>query len=364
MLLQDPMPEPAEGTLSTTVMWRDTMDESKSTTLREQVLALRDYMDSRILGQQRLLSRMLVALLADGHILVEGPPGLAKTRAVKTLASGLQGDFQRIQFTPDLLPADLTGTDVYRPHDSRFSFQPGPLFHHVIVADEINRAPAKVQSALLESMEERQISVGKKTYPLPGLYFVMATQNPIEQEGTYPLPESQLDRFLLKITIDYPEVEREVDIMRQVRLEAQQKHATSQETDSSSESPRGLPPGLPISQELLFAARAQILELFIAEPVEQYIAQLVDASRHPQSYSDELAGWIQYGASPRASLAFDRCSRSLAWLDGRDYVSPEDVQKLAHEILRHRILLTYQAEADGVTVDAVIDELLARVPVT
>ncbi len=329
------------------------MSESTSTTLREQILALRDYMDSRILGQQQLLNRMLVALLADGHILVEGPPGLAKTRAVKTLASGLQGEFQRIQFTPDLLPADLTGTDVYRPHDSSFRFQPGPLFHQVIVADEINRAPAKVQSALLESMEERQISVGKNTYPLPDLYFVMATQNPIEQEGTYPLPESQLDRFLLKITIGYPEVAREVDIMRKVRLE------TRQEQQATS-----LPPGLPIPQALLFDARAQILELFMAEPVEQYIAQLVDASRHPQSYSDELAGWIQYGASPRASLAFDRCSRALAWLEGRDYVSPEDVQKLAHEILRHRILLTYQAEANAVTVDAVVDELLARVPVT
>jgi len=337
------------------------MSESKSTTPREQILALRDYMDSRILGQQRLLSRMLVALLADGHILVEGPPGLAKTRAVKTLASGLQGGFQRIQFTPDLLPADLTGTDVYRPHDSSFSFQPGPLFHSVILADEVNRAPAKVQSALLESMEERQITVGKNTYPLPGLYFVMATQNPIEQEGTYPLPESQLDRFLLKITIGYPEVASEVVIMRQVRLEAQQEQQASSQPASL---PPGLPPGLPIPQELLFAARAQILELFIAEPVEQYIAQLVDASRHPQAYSEELAGWIQYGASPRASIAFDRCSRALAWLEGRDYVSPEDVQKLAHEILRHRILLTYQAEADGVTIDAVIDELLARVPVT
>jgi MoxR-like ATPase len=333
------------------------MPDSNPTPVREQILALRDYMESRILGQQRLLSRMLVALLADGHILVEGPPGLAKTRAVKTLASGLQGDFQRIQFTPDLLPADLTGTDVYRPHDNSFSFQPGPLFHHVIVADEINRAPAKVQSALLESMEERQISVGRNTYPLPGLYFVMATQNPIEQEGTYPLPESQLDRFLLKITIGYPEVEREVDIMRQVRLEATQEQQT---TDPRAE----LPAPLPVSQEMLFAARAQVLELFIAEPVEQYIAQLVDASRHPQAYSDELAGWIQYGASPRASLAFDRCSRALAWLEGRDYVSPEDVQKLAHEILRHRILLTYQAEAEGVTVDTVVDELLARVPVT
>ena len=327
------------------------MPEAEYKPLHEQILALRDFMSSRILGQDRLISRMLVALLADGHILVEGPPGLAKTRAVKTLANGLEGDFQRIQFTPDLLPADLTGTDVYRPHDNSFSFQPGPLFHHVIVADEINRAPAKVQAALLESMEERQITVGKKTYPLPGLYFVMATQNPIEQEGTYPLPESQLDRFLLKITIDYPRVDSEIQIMQQVRREAQQDPATL-----------GVPDKLPITQQIIFDARQEVLELYMAQPVEQYIAQLVDASRNPQPYSSELAGWIQYGASPRASLAFDRCCRAWAWLEGRDYVSPEDVQKLAHEILRHRILLTYQAEADGVSVDAVIDELLTRVP--
>jgi MoxR-like ATPase len=328
------------------------MPDSSTLNLRERVLQLAAFLDARILGQQRLCNRMLVALLADGHILVEGPPGLAKTRAVKTLASGVQGDFQRIQFTPDLLPADLTGTDVYRPEDSSFSFQPGPLFHHVIVADEINRAPAKVQSALLEAMEERQITVGKTTYSLPGLFFVMATQNPIEQEGTYPLPESQLDRFLLKITIDYPEVDNEVEIMRQVRKEAQ--HSAEAQVPGE---------GLPIAQTLIFAAREEILALYIAEPVEQYIAQLVGASRHPQAYSQRLAGWIQYGASPRASLAFDRCARALAWLEGRDYVSPEDVQQLAHEVLRHRILLTYQAEADGVSIDAVIDELLARVPV-
>jgi MoxR-like ATPase len=328
------------------------MTEAEPTALREQVLALQDFMNSRILGQQHLCSRMLVALLADGHILVEGPPGLAKTRAVKTLAGGIQGEFQRIQFTPDLLPADLTGTDVYRPQDSSFSFQPGPLMHHVIVADEINRAPAKVQSALLEAMEERQITVGGNTYPLSRLYFVMATQNPIEQEGTYPLPESQLDRFLLKISIDYPGLENEVDIMRQVRAEARQEQRAQQ-----------LPAELPLSQQVVFAARAQVLEMFMAEPVEQYIAQLVDASRHPQHYSDQLASWIQYGASPRASIAFDRCARALAWLEGRDYVSPEDVQKLAHEIMRHRVLLTYQAEADGVSIDSVIDELLARVPV-
>jgi MoxR-like ATPase len=296
---------------------------------------------------------MLVALLADGHILVEGPPGLAKTRAVKTLASGVEGDFQRIQFTPDLLPADLTGTDVYRPQDSSFVFQQGPLFHHVIVADEINRAPAKVQSALLEAMEERQISVGKTTYALPELYFVMATQNPIEQEGTYPLPESQLDRFLLKVVIDYPAVESEIRIMQKVRLEALQ-----------DEQELSVPAALPVAQQVLFDARREVLDIFVADPVEQYIAQLVGASRSPKSYSSDLAGLIQYGASPRASLAFDRCSRALAWLEGRDYVSPEDVQQLAHEILRHRILLTYQAEADGLSADDVIDELLARVPVS
>jgi len=328
------------------------MPDSEANDLREQFLLLREFMNSRILGQQRLVSRMLVALLADGHILVESPPGLAKTRAVKTLASGLEGDFQRIQFTPDLLPSDLTGTDIYRPHDSSFVFQHGPLFHHVIVADEINRAPAKVQSALLESMEERQITVGKKTYPLSGLYFVMATQNPIEQEGTYPLPESQLDRFLLKVKIDYPRVDSEIQIMQLVRHEAQLEQQAP-----------GIPEGLPIPQQTIFDARQEILDLYVSEPVEQYIAQLVDATRYPESYSTELASWIQYGASPRASLAFDRCSRVLAWLESRDFVSPEEVQQLAHEILRHRILLTYQAEADGISADDVIDELLAKVPV-
>ena len=321
-------------------------------TNRDLILQLLEHMQMRILGQQRLCSRMLVALLADGHILVEGPPGLAKTRAVKTLAAGVQGDFQRIQFTPDLLPADLTGTDIYRPQDSSFSFQPGPLLHHVILADEINRAPAKVQSALLEAMEERQVTVGKNTYRLPELYFVMATQNPIDQEGTYPLPESQLDRFLLKITIDYPEVENEVEIMQQVRQEAQQASAYE------------MPAGLPVPEAVIFAARAQVLDVYSAPAVEEYIAQLINASRQPQAYSEDLASWIQFGASPRASIALDRCARALAWIEGRDYVSPEDVQQLAHEVLRHRILLSYQAEADGVSVDAVIDELLLQVPVS
>jgi len=329
------------------------MLEATSNLLHQQILELSEYMNARIVGQQRLVSRMLVALLADGHILVEGPPGLAKTRAVKTLASGLEGDFQRIQFTPDLLPADLTGTDIYRPQDSSFKFQPGPLFHHIIVADEINRAPAKVQSALLESMEERQITVGGKTYPLSDLYFVMATQNPIEQEGTYPLPEAQLDRFLLKVVIDYPQVDSEIEIMQQVRSEASDDAEKKKVSDC-----------LPLMQQTVFDSRQQILNLYMSEAVEMYIAQLVQASRSPDRYSQELARWIQYGASPRASLAFDRCSRVLAWLDGRDYVSPEDVQQLAHEILRHRILLSYQAEADGVDVDSVIDELLTRVAVS
>jgi len=320
--------------------------------LREEILRLKQYATEKIIGQEELVDRLLIAILADGHLLVEGAPGLAKTRAIKVIGEGIEGDFHRIQFTPDLFPADLTGTDIYRPQDGSFKFQPGPLFHNLILADEINRAPAKVQSALLEAMAERQITVGLETYVLPEVFLVMATQNPLEQEGTYPLPEAQLDRFLMKIKIDYPRVDSEVQIMRQVRREAQQDEQSLE-----------VPESLPISQQTIFDARQQILDLYISDSVEQYIAQLVDASRHPQPYSDRLVDWIEYGASPRASIAFDRCSRALAWLDGRDYVSPEDVQQLAHEILRHRILLTYQAEADGVSIDSVIDELLAKVPV-
>ena len=337
------------------------MPESETNDARDQVALLIDYMNSQILGQKKLVSRMLIALLADGHLLVEGAPGLAKTRAVKTLAQGLEGDFQRIQFTPDLLPSDLTGTDVYRPQDASFLFQPGPLFHHIIVADEINRAPAKVQSALLESMEERQITVGGKTHLLSDLYFVMATQNPIEQEGTYALPEAQLDRFLLKVNIDYPTLDAEILIMQQARQEALSNLVMA--SGGRRNELAAMPSILPLQQKIIFEARTQILNLHMAEPVELYIAQLVKASRHSQGYSDDLNRWIQYGASPRATLAFDRCTRALAWLEGRDYVSPEDVQQLAHEVLRHRILLTYQAEMDGVTPDQVIDELLLKVPV-
>ena len=319
---------------------------------RDQLHELKAFMNQRILGQPNLVTKMLVTLLADGHLLVEGAPGLAKTKAVKTLAQALQGDFQRIQFTPDLLPADLTGTDIYRPQDGSFEFQPGPLFHHIILADEINRAPAKVQSALLESMAERQITVGGTSYSLPELFFVMATQNPIEQEGTYPLPEAQLDRFLLKVDIDYPELSSERLIMLQARAEAQGDKQVME-----------LPQVLPLPQDIIFDARRQVLDIHMAQSVEDYIVHLVQTSRNAKTYSQSLDQWILYGASPRATLAFDRCSRALAWLDDRDYVSPEDVQQLAHEILRHRILLSFQAEADGVTIDQVIDELLTHVPV-
>ena len=314
--------------------------------------ALRDFLNARILDQQRLVSRMLVALLADGHLLVEGAPGLAKTRAVKTLATGLQGDFKRIQFTPDLLPSDLIGTDVYHPQDASFDFQRGPLFHHIIVADEVNRAPARVQSALLEAMEERQISVGMNTYPLGDLFFVMATQNPIEHEGTYNLPEAQLDRFLLKLIIDYPDHEAERSIMQQARQEALGK------LDQGD-----LPGHLPLSQQTLFAARREVLSVHLSEAVEIYISELVRATRQPGNWSEHLQRWISFGASPRASIALDRCSRALAWLDGRDYVSPDDVQALAHEVFRHRLILDVQAEIDGIGSDQVINELLQQVPV-
>ena len=338
--------------MDTVSLKQDSSSTLGSNAVRDQIYALEDFMNSRILGQRNLVSRMLITLLADGHLLVEGAPGLAKTKAVKTLAEGLEGDFQRIQFTPDLLPADLTGTDVYRPQDGNFEFQPGPLFHHIILADEINRAPAKVQSALLESMAERQITVGGKTYTLPGLFFVMATQNPIEQEGTYPLPEAQLDRFLLQVNIDYPEISSEKQIMLQVRQEAAGESEVTH-----------LPQALPVSQEDIFLARQDILQIHMAMSVEEYIVQLVQATRDSQHYSAQLPNWIQYGASPRATLAFDRCSRALAWLDNRDYVSPEDVQQLAYEILRHRVILSYQAEADGVTITDVVDELLRKIPV-
>ncbi len=312
---------------------------------------LEQYVESQIVGQPRLINRLLIALLADGHLLVEGAPGLAKTRAIKVLSEAIEGDFHRIQFTPDLLPADLTGTDIYRPQDGSFKFQQGPLFHNLILAEEINRAPAKVQSALLEAMAERQITVGSKTYQLPALFLVMATQNPIEQEGTYPLPEAQLDRFLMHVRIDYPDAEAEQQILQLNRDEARQQ--TGQYNQ----------PALRLTQHDLFAAREQVLDVHLAEPLEQYLIQLVLATRNPQAYGQQMQGWLEYGASPRASIALDRCARVLAWLDGRDYVTPDDIQDIAFEVLRHRIILSYEAEAEGITTDHFINELIQQVAV-
>ncbi|MCC5855940.1 MAG: MoxR family ATPase [Idiomarina sp.] len=307
---------------------------------------LRTHLEQQVLGQPALVEHLLIALLADGHLLVEGPPGLAKTRAVQALANGVEGDFHRIQFTPDLLPADLTGTDIYRPETGEFKFQRGPLFHNLILADEINRAPAKVQSALLEAMAERQITVGKRTYPLPPLFTVMATQNPLEQEGTYPLPEAQLDRFLMHLTVDYPGAETEQQILKLNRQESMQSDAA---------------PVTPLPQTAIFAARKTLLTLHMDEAVERYLVALVMATRQPSDYDDELAGWIQVGASPRATIALDRCARAKAWLAGRDFVTPDDINALLHSVLRHRIILSYEAEADGVSKDEVIDRILARV---
>ena len=312
------------------------------------IRALEDWLSQQIIGQEHLVQRLIIALLADGHLLVEGAPGLAKTRAIKSLADGLEGSFHRIQFTPDLLPGDVTGTEIYRPQEASFHFQKGPIFHNLVLADEVNRAPAKVQSALLEAMAERQVSVGSETYDLPRLFLVMATQNPIEQEGTYPLPEAQLDRFLLHVNVDYPDAAAETRILRLTRAEAGQTSAATTQ---------------PLSQDAVFSARGEILAMHMAETVEEYIVQLVIASREPGQYSEQLASWIEFGGSPRATIALDRCSRAHAWLRGQDYVSPDDVQAVAADVLRHRLLLSFEAEANGVTTDQVIAELLALVPV-
>jgi MoxR-like ATPase len=316
----------------------------------EPLLQLKEYIGQQIVGQERLVNRLLIALLADGHLLVEGAPGLAKTRSIKVLADGIRASFHRIQFTPDLLPADLTGTDIYRPQDGSFVFQQGPLFHNLILADEINRAPAKVQSALLEAMGERQITVGRKTYTLPKLFLVMATQNPIEQEGTYPLPEAQLDRFLMHVNVGYPNVAEERAILKLNRSEA----------DRAASAVPDLPA---ISEEQIFAARHAVLNLHLAPDLEEYLIRIIMATRNPAAYGDDLAGWLEYGASPRATIGLDRCARAHAWLAGRDFVAPEDIQAVAYDVLRHRIILRFEAEAEGVTPDRVIGELIARIAV-
>jgi len=334
---------------------------------------LRQQLEAAVIGQEMLVNRLLIALLVDGHLLVEGAPGLAKTRAIKALADNIEANYQRVQFTPDLLPADLTGTEIYRPTDGSFSFQPGPLFNNLILADEINRAPAKVQSALLEAMAEQQISVSHVTYALPVPFMVMATQNPIEQEGTYPLPEAQLDRFLMKVLIGYPDAEREVDILRLVRSEAVAASAAAgtetgqtARTQQAGEAVQVMPDNsgnVQLTLEELLAARSEVLSIHMADNVEDYIVRLVTASRSSGNHDADLERWLSYGASPRGTLSLDASARAHAWLDGRDYVSPGDVQAVVHDVLRHRLLLSYEAEADGVTADDAIDRLLQLIVV-
>lgn len=316
---------------------------------QEAIRELQDHLRQHIVGQDHLIKSILIALLCDGHLLVEGAPGLAKTKAIKALGSGIEGDFHRVQFTPDLLPSDVTGTDVFRPQDSSFVFQQGPIFHNLILADEINRAPAKVQSALLEAMAERQITIGRSTYQLPDLFLVMATQNPIEQEGTYPLPEAQLDRFLLHVKIDYPDSKTEKAILKLAQAEAR-AHQTAVASN-------------PISQEAIFTARQEVLDIHLSDDLEEYIVQLVMATRQSVKTGDDVGKWLRYGASPRATIAFDRTARAHAWLQNRDYVSPEDIHAVAHDILRHRILLNFEAQADGIDSEHVITHIIKRVAV-
>jgi len=318
--------------------------------LQQAFSRLRDDLQQHIIGQPRLIECLLIALLADGHLLVEGAPGLAKTTAVKALAGRIDADFHRVQFTPDLLPADLTGTDVFRPQSGGFEFERGPLFHSIVLADEINRAPAKVQSALLEAMAERQITVGRNTWHLPELFMVMATQNPIEQEGTFALPEAQLDRFIMHVTIGYPDAAAELAILRLAREQAGRSAKTA------------APAAAMVSQEDVFAAREAVLGVHVAPALEQYLTQLVLATRDAGRYGPELKRWIAWGASPRATIALDRCARAHAWLSGRDFALPEDVHAVVYEVLRHRVLLSYEAEAEGIRSEKVIHRLLDLVP--
>ncbi|MXV53241.1 AAA domain-containing protein [Pedobacter sp. HMF7647] len=315
----------------------------------EQIKELRSRIGNSIIGQQDVITKILIGLLTDGNILLEGLPGLAKTRAVKSLASNLDCKLSRIQFTPDLLPSDITGTEVYQPQaDEKFVFQPGPIFSNLVLADEINRAPAKVQAALLEAMEERQVSVAGKTHKMETLFMVLATQNPVEQEGTYPLPEAQLDRFIMKVEIGYPSNEDELKVMQLVR----------EESKSQAEKIKAIP------QQAVFDARAEIAQVQVKPPAEQYIVDLISASRYPDKFSKDLQRWISYGASPRGTIGLDRCSRAVAWLDKRDYVTPDDIRFIVHDVLRHRLILSYEANAEGVGPDKVIDEILKVVSVS
>ncbi len=325
---------------------------------KESILELKSRMSRSIIGQEHIVERLIIGLLANGNLLVEGLPGLAKTRAVKSLAKEMEADFSRIQFTPDLLPSDITGTEVYYSVDGRgeFRFEAGPLFANIVLADEINRAPAKVQAALLEAMEERQVTVAKKTHRLPPLFMVMATQNPIEQEGTYPLPEAQMDRFIMHIYIDYPDEASEVEVVRLVRSEEMPRRESGQSSVIGDQSD-------PVPQDAVFSARAEIHAIHVSENIEKYIVDLVNATRYPERYSAELRKWIQVGASPRGCIGLDKCSRVHAWLSERDHVTPDDVRAVVHDVLRHRIMLSYEANAAGVTADQVIDAIVKQVAV-
>ncbi|HMD19191.1 MAG TPA: MoxR family ATPase [Alloacidobacterium sp.] len=324
---------------------------------RDSLLELQNRISQTVLGQEAMIERLLIGLLANGNLLVEGLPGLAKTRAIKKLSKFLDAGLSRIQFTPDLLPSDITGSEVYYTAEGKgeFRFQQGPVFNNLVLADEINRAPAKVQAALLEAMEERQVTVAGKTHALPKLFLVMATQNPIEQEGTYPLPEAQLDRFLMHVYVDYPEEKSERDIMLLVRSEEEEETASTPITTSAADTR--------ISQEVIFTARQEIHATQMATAVEQYIVALIAATRYPERYDKDLRKWIQIGASPRGTIGLDKCSRTYAWLKGRDYVRPDDVQAIAHDVLRHRILLSYDAQAEGIKANQVIDKVVELVAV-
>ncbi|HEX5153966.1 MAG TPA: MoxR family ATPase [Parafilimonas sp.] len=314
----------------------------------DSINELRKRIEASIIGQKDVITKILIGLLTDGNVLLEGLPGLAKTRAVKSLAANLDCKLSRIQFTPDLLPSDITGTEIYQPQaEEKFMFQAGPIFSNLILADEINRAPAKVQAALLEAMEERQVSVAGKTHKMEPLFMVLATQNPVEQEGTYPLPEAQLDRFIMKIEIGYPGNEDEAKIVQLVR----------EESKGSAVKQSAIP------QQVIFDARKEINQVQVKEPAEKYMVDLISATRYPDQFGKDLKRWISYGASPRGTIGIDRCSRVVAWLDGRDYITPDDIRFIIHDVLRHRLILSYEANADGVNADQVIDELLKNVAV-
>ena len=317
-------------------------------TLTEKINLLSDTLKQVVIGQHILVDRLILALIADGHLLVEGAPGLAKTKSIKALSELIEGDFHRIQFTPDLLPADITGTEIYRQQDASFVFQPGPIFHNLILADEINRAAAKVQSALLEAMGERQVSIGNKTHILPKLFLVMATQNPLEQEGTFALPEAQLDRFMMHVKIGYPDKESEKNILALNRQEALKQNIAQR-------------PKFLVSQEDIFAMRRAIYDIHMDPSVEEYLVQIIMATRYPKKYDNKLERYLEYGASPRATIYLDRTARALAYMRNKDYVAPSDIQAVAPDVLRHRIGLSFEAESLGFSRDQVINDILDSV---